>query len=139
MTASPQFVKSFQMEIASHSQVNGRAPMGAIYCPEQHFFYRELGTRVKKHRLAARLSMEDLAFQSNVSRTTIASLERGNLKISVYLLIRLLITIGMSSANLDDILMSARRKNGRKRLEKPEKADLSRALKGDDYGPTRSN
>lgn len=99
--------------------------MGAMYCPEQHHFYRELGKKVRTFRKASHLSLEELANQSDVSRTTITSLERGNLKISVYLLLRVLMTMGIPAANLDEILVSIRqRSNGKHRRQAPTHPEL---------------
>jgi transcriptional regulator with XRE-family HTH domain len=82
--------------------------MTAVYCPEQHHFYRELGVYMRTARKAIDLSTEQLAYDTEVSRTTIAGVERGNYKISAYLLLRIFKRLGISSCALDDIMLMAK-------------------------------
>lgn len=84
--------------------------MAAIYSPEQHAFYRELGHFMKKARKAREMSCEELSYQTEVSRSTIVGVERGNYKISAYLLLRLFESLEIPVHVLQELKAIARKK-----------------------------
>jgi transcriptional regulator with XRE-family HTH domain len=84
--------------------------MTAVYSPEQHAFYRELGAFMRKSRKSRGMSAEDLAYETEVSRSTIMGVERGNYKISVYLLLRILQYLEIPVSILDDVMCIAKTK-----------------------------
>lgn len=90
--------------------------MTAPYCPEQHAFYRELGNFMRRARKSRGVSAEDLAFDTDVSRSTIMGVERGNYKISVYLLLLLLEKLDIPVSALDDLMCIARAKSSNRKV-----------------------
>jgi transcriptional regulator with XRE-family HTH domain len=59
-----------------------------------------LGEALRKARLAAELSQEELAFESKVDRTYISELENGHKSPSVEILFRICPVLGMAASEL---------------------------------------
>lgn len=57
--------------------------MGATYTKDERAFLVQIGNRIRKFRIEADLSQEKLAFESELDRTYIGSVERGERNISV--------------------------------------------------------
>ncbi len=57
--------------------------MGATYSEEEKAFLKQIGNRIKELRTAVDLSQEKLSFVSELDRTYIGSVERGERNISV--------------------------------------------------------
>lgn len=57
--------------------------MGAKYSKDDKAFLMKIGNRIKKFRTEAELSQEKLAFESELDRTYIGSVERGERNIAV--------------------------------------------------------
>jgi transcriptional regulator with XRE-family HTH domain len=59
-----------------------------------------VGEALRKARLAAELSQEELAFESKVDRTYISELENGHKSPSVEILFRICPVLGMAASEL---------------------------------------
>lgn len=59
-----------------------------------------LAQNLKRHRLAAGLSQEELAHQADIDRTYVSSLERGRYAATVDMLERLAAELGVDPADL---------------------------------------
>ncbi len=57
--------------------------MGTTYTKDEKSFLLEIGNRIRDLRIVADLSQEKLAFESELDRTYIGSVERGERNISV--------------------------------------------------------
>jgi transcriptional regulator with XRE-family HTH domain len=57
--------------------------MGTTYTKDEKAFLLQIGNRIKELRIEADLSQEKLAFESELDRTYIGSVERGERNISV--------------------------------------------------------
>lgn len=57
--------------------------MGTLYTEDEKEFLQVVGNRIRSLRLAANLSQEKLAFESELDRTYIGSVERGERNISI--------------------------------------------------------
>lgn len=57
--------------------------MGTSYTKDEKIFLVQVGNRIRELRIDANLSQEKLAFESELDRTYIGSVERGERNISV--------------------------------------------------------
>ena len=57
--------------------------MGTTYTKDEKAFLIQIGNRIRELRIEADLSQEKLAFESELDRTYIGSVERGERNISV--------------------------------------------------------
>jgi transcriptional regulator with XRE-family HTH domain len=57
--------------------------MSATYSKDEKAFLKQIGNRIKEFRIEADLSQEKLAFESELDRTYIGSVERGERNISI--------------------------------------------------------
>ena len=56
--------------------------MKAVYSDVEKNFLKKLGTRIRELRIKANLSQEKLAFECDLDRTYIGSIERGERNVS---------------------------------------------------------
>ncbi|NDV67483.1 helix-turn-helix domain-containing protein [Dysgonomonas sp. 25] len=54
-----------------------------IYSDEEKEFLKQIGNRIRELRLNAELSQEKLAFESDLDRTYIGSVERGERNVAI--------------------------------------------------------
>lgn len=57
--------------------------MGTTYTKDEKAFLLKIGNRIRDFRIEANLSQEKLAFESELDRTYIGSVERGERNISI--------------------------------------------------------
>lgn len=63
-------------------------------------FYRELGERIRQARSAKRVSQQDLAVSTGLTRTSIANVEAGRQRLPVDRLFDISIALGVDAASL---------------------------------------
>ena len=69
----------------------------------EEIFLKKIGKRIRKLRLEASLSQEKLAFQSNLDRTYIGSVERGERNIAIINLNKIAKALNISVSKLLEI------------------------------------
>lgn len=74
---------------------------GARRSPEEEEFARQLGAAMRHHRLAREMTQEDLARRANLSRASIANIERGTQTPQVY---RLSLVARALSCSIEDLI-----------------------------------
>lgn len=67
--------------------------MTTVYSEDETAFLGQLGNRIRELRMAKRFSQEQLAFNCNLDRTYIGSVERGERNISVLNLKKLSVSL----------------------------------------------
>lgn len=77
-----------------------RSIKSLTYSDDVNLISKNLGLRIKAARVRRKLRQEDLAANTGLSRSTIQSIERGDLSCSVGALFQVLWTLGIS-AELD--------------------------------------
>ncbi len=74
--------------------------MKTAYSEEEKKFLRDLGNTIKHYRTLSDLSQEKLAFASNLDRTYIGSVERGERNISVINLNKIATSLNLKPSEL---------------------------------------
>ncbi|WP_246399133.1 MULTISPECIES: helix-turn-helix domain-containing protein [Hymenobacter] len=74
--------------------------MKTAYSEEEKRFLRDLGNTIKHYRTLCDLSQEKLAFASNLDRTYIGSVERGERNISVINLNKIATSLNIKPSEL---------------------------------------
>jgi transcriptional regulator with XRE-family HTH domain len=77
--------------------------METSYTIEEYKFLQKVGSKIRQHRLGAGLSQEKLSFESNLDRTYIGSVERGERNIAVINLNKIAKALNVSISKLLDI------------------------------------
>lgn len=77
--------------------------MAAAYSTEEKAFLKQIGTRIKELRSGVDLSQEKLSFASELDRTYIGSVERGERNISVLNLRKIAKALKVKSTDLLNI------------------------------------
>ena len=82
--------------------------MSTTYSKDEKAFLEQIGNRIRELRIEADLSQEKLAFESELDRTYIGSVERGERNISVINIIALCKALKVKPSdlfkNLDDLI-----------------------------------
>ncbi|MCD7977781.1 MAG: helix-turn-helix domain-containing protein [Tannerellaceae bacterium] len=73
------------------------------YTPEERDFLKQIGERIKYHRLQVKLSQEKLAFASDLDRTYIGSVERGERNIAIINLQKIAKALNVKLSDLLDL------------------------------------
>lgn len=74
--------------------------MGKSYSKDEKVLLQQIGNRIRELRIIADLSQEKLAFESELDRTYIGSVERGERNISVINLQKIAKALNIKSADL---------------------------------------
>jgi len=77
--------------------------METSYTIKEKEFLQEVGSKIRQFRLEAGLSQEKLSFESNLDRTYIGSVERGERNIAVINLKKIAKALNVSISKLIDI------------------------------------
>ena len=77
--------------------------MSTTYSKEEKAFLEQIGNRIRELRIEADLSQEKLAFESELDRTYIGSVERGERNISVINLRKISKALKVKSTDLLNI------------------------------------
>jgi len=64
------------------------------------YFYEELGRRIRQTREAAELTQEDLALRVELSRASVANIERGNQRVAVHRFVEIAQALGVEPIRL---------------------------------------
>ena len=77
--------------------------METTYTIEEKEFLQKVGSKIRQHRLKIGLSQEKLSFESNLDRTYIGSIERGERNIAVINLNKIAKALNVSISKLLEI------------------------------------
>ena len=72
------------------------------YTQDEQYYLSKLGARIRKLRKAKQLSQEALAFEADLDRTYVSSVERGERNIAVLNLAKLARALGVEESALLD-------------------------------------
>jgi len=70
------------------------------YSQDEQSYLSKLGGRIRKRRKAKKLSQEALAFEADLDRTYVSSVERGERNIAVLNLAKLARALGVGASDL---------------------------------------
>ena len=74
--------------------------MQSLYSKEEQIFLEQLGSRIRELRTEIGLSQEKLSFKSNLDRTYIGSVERGERNIATLNLIKISKALNLTVSEL---------------------------------------
>ena len=67
---------------------------------DTEYFYEEFGRRLRAARRDAKLTQEELAARSRMSRPSLANVERGNQRVALHQFVELAAALGLEAADL---------------------------------------